>query len=169
MRKEGKAEAEAEAASSGASQVASLASTKEGTPEQESDSPAVSDGPRALPRPPERARVDYDEEDEDDDALEALQLRQLLPRIPGLVGTPWAWRLPRVAGGGGGAEGKAERTREVIMRMIDRNERQQILFIWRLNATRAKASALAVWAVDQGNRKAYEVERSLMAENRLKF
>jgi hypothetical protein len=168
MRKAGNAEAEAEAASSGVSQVASLASTKEGTPEQESDSPAVSDA-RALPRPPERVRVDYDEEDEDDDALEAMQLRQLLPRIPGLVGTPWAWRLPRVAGVGGCAEAKAERTREVIMRMIDRNERQQILFIWRLNATRAKASALAVWAVDQGNRKAYEVERSLMAENRRKF
>jgi hypothetical protein len=70
---------------------------------------------------------------------------------------------------GGGAEAKAERTREVIMRMIDRNERQKMLFLWRLNATRAKASALAVWAVDQGNRKAYEVERSLMAENRRKF
>ena len=169
MRKAGNAEGEAEAVSSGDSQVASLASTKAGTPEEDSDFPAVKDGPRALPRPPERARSDYDEEDEDDDALEALRLRQLLPRIPGLVGTPWAWRLPRVAGAGGGAEAKAERTREVIMRMIDRNERQQILFMWRLNATRAKASALAVWAVDQGNRKAYEVERSLMAENRRKF
>ena len=49
--------------------------------------------------------------------------------------------------------------REILMHMLDRSERQQALFLWRLNATRAKASGLAVWAVDQGNRKAYEVER----------
>ena len=55
--------------------------------------------------------------------------------------------------------------REILMHMLDRSERQQALFLWRLNATRAKASGLAVWAVDQGNRKAYEVERSLRAEN----
>ena len=62
-------------------------------------------------------------------------------------------------------EAKLERMRKMLTSMLDRNMRQQLLFLWRLNATRSKASALAVWAVDQGNRKAYEVERSLMADN----
>ena len=175
-------DAEAEAAGGGATQVDALpppnkegGTAGRGDEEPESASAAaaaaaaVGPRPRELPRPPERVLSDYDDDDDDDaggnEALEEQRLRALLPRLPGMVGTPWAWRLPRATSAGGGAEAKAERTREVIMRMIDRNERQQMLFLWRLNATRAKASALAVWAVDQGNRKAYEVERALMAEN----
>ena len=95
-----------------------------------------------------------------------------LPQEPKLVGTRWTWRLSRaraVAGFAHGAEArmeaKLERMRKMLTSMLDRNMRQQLLFLWRLNATRSKASALAVWAVDQGNRKAYEVERSLMADN----
>jgi len=112
--------------------------------------------------PPE-GTVDID----DDDMLEVQRQGEFLPKLPGIVGTPWAWQLPRITRGAVGvtAADKAERTRDVMIRMLERNERQQLLFLWRLNATRAKASALAVWAVDQGNRKAYEVERSLMAEN----
>ena len=127
---------------------------------------------RALPEVPVGGEhglgSDSGESEGDDDGDEGLVLKRrdsFLPRLPGLVGTPWAWGLPRLHGGASSAEAKAERTRQVIMRMLDRSERQQVLFLWRLNATRAKASALAVWAVDQGNRKAYEVERSLMAEN----
>ena len=130
---------------------------------------------RALPEVPTPAGVggehglgsdgESEGDDDDDEVLVLKQRDSFLPRLPGLVGTPWAWGLPRLHGGTSSAEAKAERTRQVIMRMLDRSERQQVLFLWRLNATRAKASALAVWAVDQGNRKAYEVERSLMAEN----
>ena len=124
-------------------------------------------------------------------ALPALPTPQITPQSPGedseeeadwlmnganletkLVGTRWAWRLSRaraVAGFAHGAEArmeaKLERMRKMLTSMLDRNMRQQLLFLWRLNATRSKASALAVWAVDQGNRKAYEVERSLMADN----
>jgi hypothetical protein len=36
---------------------------------------------------------------------------------------------------------------------------------WHLNTIKSRACSLAVWAVDQGNRKVYEMERALMAEN----
>lgn len=138
--------------------------TKEGSPNSASKpNPAPETSPvvRDLPRPPEHVVYDDDVDEEFDGRRDA----SIIPRLPGVVGTSWAWRLPKVKTGQYTPEDKAERTRHVIMRMLDRNERQQILFLWRLNATRNKASALAVWAVDQGNRKAYEVERSLLAEN----
>lgn len=151
--------------------------TQEGSPNSEHGELVKEDNSaqvRALPEVPasDRACDDHvlvsdNDSEADDDGDEGLLLQRrhsFLPKLPGIVGTPWAWRLPRIHGSGS-AESRAERTREVIMRILDRNERQQIMFLWRLNATRAKASALAVWAVDQGNRKAYEVERSLMAEN----
>jgi hypothetical protein len=58
-----------------------------------------------------------------------------------------------------------ERAYVALEKMLQRGVLQRALSEWRLNATRCKASSLAVWAVDQGNRKAYEVERALMAEN----
>jgi hypothetical protein len=58
-----------------------------------------------------------------------------------------------------------ERAYVALEKMLQRGVTQRALSEWRLNATRCKASSLAVWAVDQGNRKAYEVERALMAEN----
>jgi hypothetical protein len=137
--------------------------TKEGSPNsttKPNPAPETSPVVRELPRPPEHV---YDEDI--DDEFDGQRDASIIPRLPGVVGTPWAWRLPKVKAGQYTQEDKAERTRQMIMRMLDRNERQQMLFLWRLNATRNKASALAVWAVDQGNRKAYEVERSLMAEN----
>ena len=44
-------------------------------------------------------------------------------------------------------------------------EMRSILHEWHLNTVKSKACSLAVWAVDQGNRKVYEMERALMAEN----
>jgi hypothetical protein len=74
------------------------------------------------------------------------------------LGFHMSWRgMRRVAG--------SERAHAAMEKMIQRGELQRALAEWRLNATRWKASSLAVWAVDQGNRKAYEVERALMAEN----
>ncbi len=40
-----------------------------------------------------------------------------------------------------------------------------VLHEWHLNTVKSRACSLAVWAVDQGNRKVYEMERTLMAEN----
>jgi hypothetical protein len=42
----------------------------------------------------------------------------------------------------------------VLERVITMHEKKSALIVWRLNATKMRASALAVWAVDQGNRKA---------------
>ena len=44
-------------------------------------------------------------------------------------------------------------------------EIREILHEWHLNTIKSRACSLAVWAVDQGNRKVYEMERALMAEN----
>jgi hypothetical protein len=44
-------------------------------------------------------------------------------------------------------------------------ELRGVLHEWHLNTVKSRACSLAVWAVDQGNRKVYEMERTLMAEN----
>ena len=54
-------------------------------------------------------------------------------------------------------EGRAERLGRVLETLVSLHEKAVIMTTWRLNATKMRASALAVWAVDQGNRKAYEV------------
>ena len=54
-------------------------------------------------------------------------------------------------------EGRAERLGRVLEGVVSLHEKAVVMTTWRLNATKMRASALAVWAVDQGNRKAYEV------------
>ncbi|KAJ1477631.1 hypothetical protein T484DRAFT_1749962 [Baffinella frigidus] len=71
---------------------------------------------------------------------------------PGVCGRGIAWRK-REKG-----EDRAERLSQVLDQVVSLHEKQAAMTIWRLNATKMRASALAVWAVDQGNRKAYEVE-----------
>ena len=57
---------------------------------------------------------------DDEAAIERLRGGRILPRMPGVVGTLWAWNLPRVKPGKNSAEDKAERMRLVMMRMLDR-------------------------------------------------
>jgi hypothetical protein len=44
-------------------------------------------------------------------------------------------------------------------------ELRTVMYQWHLNTIKSRACSLAVWAVDQGNRKVYEIERALTAEN----
>ena len=57
---------------------------------------------------------------DDEAAIERLRGGRILPQMPGVVGTLWAWNLPRVKPGKNSAEDKAERMRLVLMRMLDR-------------------------------------------------